>query len=343
MRRYGVCVALRYTYSRWDGTQRGFEPDADDILAAVTDDLIEHGDVNAALRRLMNDGLHAANGEAIAGLRELLQRLRQARRDRLERFDLGGVYDEISRELADIVDEERHGVDLAEIAERGEADGAATPRAEEASRRAEERRLDLDLLPDDLAGQVAALQQHSFVSAEAERRFEALVERLRARLAAQAFDQMSGSMQSMSPQAQDRLKEMLTDLNDMLARRSRGEDPRFDEFMARHGDFFPENPRDVDELLESLARRAAAMQALLNSMTPEQRDELIRLSEALLDDLGLREQISQLGESCGRWLRMVDGTPRTTSPARTPSASVGRSTRWPSSGISTVWSRCCAA
>ena len=79
---------MRYTYSRWDGTQRGFEPDADDILAAVTDDLIEHGDVNAALRRLMNDGLRSANGDAIAGLRELLQRLRQARRDRLERFDL---------------------------------------------------------------------------------------------------------------------------------------------------------------------------------------------------------------------------------------------------------------
>ena len=84
-------MSVRYTYSRWDGTQRGFEPDADDILAAVNDDLIEHGDVNAALRRLMNDGLLGADGDAIAGLRELLERLRQARRDRLERFDLGGV------------------------------------------------------------------------------------------------------------------------------------------------------------------------------------------------------------------------------------------------------------
>jgi uncharacterized protein with von Willebrand factor type A (vWA) domain len=294
---YGVSVSVRYAYSRWDGTQRGFEPDADDILAAVTDDLIEHGDVNAALRRLMNDGLRAANGETIAGLRELLQRLRQARRDRLERIDLGGVYEEISRELADIVDEERHGVDLAEIDERSEAERRGdSSRADEASRRAEERRLDLDLLPDDLAGKVAALQRHSFVSAEAERRFEALVERLRAELAAQAFEQMSGSMRSMSPQSQERLKEMLSDLNEMLARRSRGEDPRFDEFMARHGDFFPENPRDIDELLEALAQRAAATQALLESMTPEQRDELYGLSEALLEDLGLREQISLLGE-----------------------------------------------
>jgi uncharacterized protein with von Willebrand factor type A (vWA) domain len=290
-------VSVRYTYSRWDGTQRGFEPDADDILAAVNDDLIEHGDVNAALRRLMNDGLLGADGEAIAGLRELLERLRQARRDRLERFDLGGVYDEIARELADIVDEERHGVDLGEIDDRRDAERRAdAAAAEEAARRAEERRLDLDLLPDDLAGRVDALQRHQFVSGEAERRFEALVDRLRSRLANQAFEQMSGSMQSMSPQSQARLRDMLADLNAMLDRRRRGENPRFDEFMARHGDFFPEQPGTLDELLESLSQRAAAMQALLGSMTPEQRDELARLSEALLDEAGLREQMSQLGE-----------------------------------------------
>ena len=238
-----------------------------------------------------------ADGEAIAGLRELLQRLRAARRERLERFDLGGVYDEIARELADIVDEERHGVDLAEIDERGEADrrGDAV-RAEEASRRAEERRLDLDLLPDDLASRVDALQHHDFVSQEAQRRFEELVERLRSRLATQAFEQMSGSMEALTPQSQARLAEMLADLNEMLARHRRGDDPRFDEFMDRHGAFFPEQPRNIDELLDALARRAAAMEALLNSMTPEQRDELQRLSQALLDDAGLREQISQLGE-----------------------------------------------
>jgi uncharacterized protein with von Willebrand factor type A (vWA) domain len=290
-------VSVRYTYSRWDGTQRGFEPDADDILAAVNDDLIEHGDVNAALRRLMNDGLVGSDGDAIAGLRELLERLRQARRDRLERLDLGDVYDEIARELADIVDEERHGVDLAEIDDRHDAERRAdVAAAEAAQRRAEERRLDLDLLPDDLAGKVDALRRHQFVSGEAERRFESLVERLRSRLANQAFEQMSGSMQSMSQQSQARLRDMLADLNAMLDRHRRGEDPRFDDFMARHGDFFPEQPGTIDELLESLSRRAAATQALLGSMTPEQRDELARLSDALLDDAGLREQVSQLGE-----------------------------------------------
>jgi uncharacterized protein with von Willebrand factor type A (vWA) domain len=291
-----AAVALRYTYSRWDGTQRGFELDDDDVLAAITDDLIEHGDVNAALRRLLNDGLRAANGEAIAGLRELLQRLRDARRQRLAELDLGDVYEEISRELSDIVDEERHAVDVAEIDERSAADRRGDDAAAEAAgRHADDRRLALDLLPDDLAGRIAALRNHEFLSPEARRRFDELVERLREQLANRAFEQMSGSMQGLSPGSQQRLKEMLADLNQMLARHRRGEDPRFDEFMARHGDFFPEGPETIEELLESIAQRAAAMQALLGSMTPEQRDELMRLSEAMVDELGLREQLGELG------------------------------------------------
>ena len=103
-------------------------------------------------------------------------------------------------------------------------------------------------------------------------------------------------MRSITPQSQEHLRDMLADLNEMLARHRRGEDPRFDEFMDRHGDFFPDNPADIDELLDGLARRAAAMQAMLNSMTPEQLDELSRLSEALLDDAGLRQQVGELGE-----------------------------------------------
>ena len=135
---------------------------------------------------------------------------------------------------------------------------------------------------------------------------------------------------------------MLTDLNEMLARHQRGEDPQFDEFMARHGDFFPEQPGELDELLETLARRAGAMQALLDSMTPEQRDELFRLSEALLDDAGLRDQISQLGEHLrgltpdGGWPTSFDFT------GRTPSASAwprndGRARRPRSPGVAAPW------
>ena len=130
----------RYTYSRWDGTQQGFELDADDLLGAMTDDLIEHGDVNAALRRMLNDGLRGRNGDDIAGLRELLERLREARQERLDRFDLGGVYDEIARELADIVDEERLAIERSRIEARSEADRTDRDPARRAGRHRRRRR-----------------------------------------------------------------------------------------------------------------------------------------------------------------------------------------------------------
>ena len=94
----------RFSYSRWDGTQVGFELDADAILAEITDDLLYHGDLNAALRRMMQSGFRDRNGERIQGIREMLEKLRRKRRDELERYDLGGVYDDIAQELRDVVD-----------------------------------------------------------------------------------------------------------------------------------------------------------------------------------------------------------------------------------------------
>ena len=90
----------RFRYSAWDGTQTGFELDADDILDQVTDDLLYHGDLNAALRRLLQSGMKDQNGERIAGIRDLLEKLRRRRRDELERHDLGGVYEDIAQRCA---------------------------------------------------------------------------------------------------------------------------------------------------------------------------------------------------------------------------------------------------
>src|SRR3954447_2677882 len=83
-----------FRYSRWDGTQVGFELTADEVLSEITDDLLYHGDLNAALRRLMQSGFRDQNGERIDGMRDLLEKLRRRRRDELQRYDLGGVYDD---------------------------------------------------------------------------------------------------------------------------------------------------------------------------------------------------------------------------------------------------------
>src|SRR5437762_9870207 len=100
-----------FKYSRWDGTQVGFDLDAEDVLREITDDLLYHGDLHAALRRMMQSGFRDQNGERLAGMRELMERLRRRRRDELERYDLGGIYDDIARELREVIDQERSGLD----------------------------------------------------------------------------------------------------------------------------------------------------------------------------------------------------------------------------------------
>jgi uncharacterized protein with von Willebrand factor type A (vWA) domain len=104
-------------------------------------------------------------------------------------------------------------------------------------------------------------------------------------------------MSNPDPEAMARMKDMLSELNHMLEQRERGEEPDFQGFMDRYGDFFPENPQTLDELLEAMAARMAAMQAMLNSMTPEQRAQLQGLAEQLLEDMDLRWQVDQLAQN----------------------------------------------
>ena len=287
-------MAARFTYSRWDGTQKGFELDADTIFDAITDDLLYHGDVNSALRRMMQEGFREKNGERTQGMRELMDRLRKQRQERLDSGDLGGVYSEIADELNDIVDEERHAI---QDAQRSAESSGDPRRAENARHTAEDRNFRLDMLPDDLAGKVRELQSYDFESAQARQRFEQLMDKLRQQLMQQSIEQMSGAMQSMTAQDMQHMKDMLAGLNDMIAKRDRGEDPGFEQFMEQFGDMFPENPQNLDELLETMAQRMAAAQAMLNSMTPEQRAQLQQLSDQLMDDMDLRWQMEQLSSS----------------------------------------------
>jgi len=287
----------RVRYSRWDGSQVGFELSADDIFGEITDDLLYHGDLNAALRRMMQSGFKDQNGERIQGIREMLEKLRRKRRDELERYDLGGVYDDIAQELRDVVDMERGALDelATEAREAGEA--GDTRRQEITDQVVQERQLQLDMLSPDLAGQVKDLQNYEFTSSEAREKFEELLDQLRQQLTQSYFNQMAGGMSEVSPEDMARMKDMLAGLNEMLEQRQRGEEPDFASFMERFGDFFPENPETLDELLEIMAERMAAMQAMLNSMTPEQRAQLQGLSEQLMEDMDLRWQMDQLGQN----------------------------------------------
>jgi uncharacterized protein with von Willebrand factor type A (vWA) domain len=290
-------MAARFRYSRWDGTQHGFELDADSVIKEVTDELIHHGDPNAALRRIMQQGLRDRNGRQIEGLRDTLNRLRERRKQIRESGKLGSEFDDVAQELSDIVDEERLAIDEAERTASDSGDSRRTSVARDA---AVNRRLQLDMLPDDLARKVDALTHYDFQSRDAQQRFEQLVERLRQQVQQRQFEQVSSAAKNMSPEDVARMKDMMSALNEMIDRRERGEDPQFEKFMEEFGDFFPENPATLDELLELLAKRMAAAQAMLNSMTPEQREELRNLMSQMLDDTDLQWQMDRLSERLQR-------------------------------------------
>ncbi|MEZ5311535.1 MAG: hypothetical protein R2735_13275 [Microthrixaceae bacterium] len=296
-----------FRYSPWDGSQAGFELDAYDVLEQLTDDLLYNGDLRSALRRMMTQGFEDANGKPTQGLREILKYLRGARQDRLDRFDLGGVYDQISGQLNEVLQMERDALDERLAQANAMDDGlpdADTDSAPMDSRSSElirasslEKHLELDMLPEDLAGRVKGLENYEFVSPEAAALFETLSERLREQLMSNYVNQLTDAVQGMSGAQMDRMKDMMAELNAMLEQRQRGETPDFEGFMERFGDMFPGEPQTLDELLEIMARQMAAAQAMFNSMTPEQRDQMRRLSEQLLEDMDLRWQMDQLSDN----------------------------------------------
>ncbi len=282
-----------FRYSRWDGTQTGFDLDADDILSEIKDDLMYHGDVGYALRRLLQQGFADRDGRHIEGLQELLERVRERRRQEREQHDLGGAYQEIANELNEILDQERQALDDLEQEARSSGDER---RREVTDEVVGERRAELGLLPEDLAGRVRGLTNYDFTSSEARERFEQLVERLRAEIVQSYLDQVAGAAAATGPEEREHIREALDALNQMIEQRAAGEplDPGFEQFMDRYGDLFPGDPKDLDELLEQLAQRMAAASAMLASMTPGQRSQLQALMDELLGDTDLSWQIDRL-------------------------------------------------
>ncbi len=97
-------------YSQWDGSQFQ-EPNADDILGAMSEDLMEFGDLQQAMRYLMRRGMDSEDGNYIRGLRDMLKQLKARRQQHLERFDLGSVMDDIKRQLDEILSMENQTIE----------------------------------------------------------------------------------------------------------------------------------------------------------------------------------------------------------------------------------------
>jgi uncharacterized protein with von Willebrand factor type A (vWA) domain len=104
-------MVIRYRYTDWDGTQEIPPLDPDDILNALTDDLMNFGDLQHALRNLLQRGMRDPLQDRTQGLRDLLQQLRQQRRQTLDRFNLSSAFDDIEKRLEEILEKERKTLD----------------------------------------------------------------------------------------------------------------------------------------------------------------------------------------------------------------------------------------
>jgi uncharacterized protein with von Willebrand factor type A (vWA) domain len=272
---------VRIRYSRWDGTQNplGDELSAGELLDAMSEDILSGGGADAALRRLMRRGMSGR----ITGTDALAARLREARRQEEERLDLEGPLAELADRLDDILERERTALSF-----RDEDDARA-------------REAFLDALPRDLPGRIQELRDYRFVDPEAERKFDELMKELTEQVLGASFRNLAQGLKDLSPQELQRMKDMLADLNAMIEARERGEhrQDHFDRFMQHHGDFFPEGPRTLDELLESLARRLAAMSRLMASLPPDRRRELEELARQVLGDLDLAFEADRLASHLG--------------------------------------------
>jgi uncharacterized protein with von Willebrand factor type A (vWA) domain len=265
-------------YGRYAGGPDPLAPPVDlgEALEAIGEEVMAGSSPEAAMREFLRRG-----GRQQPGLDDLAAQVAARKQELLRRSRLDGTLQEV-REL----------LDRAVLAERKQL----ARDLDEDARFAEIR---IENLPSSTAAAVTELTDYPWRSTEAREAYQRIQELLGKELLDQRFAGMKQALEGATDEDRARVNEMLSDLNDLLERHRMGEDTdaQFAEFMDRHGDFFPENPRSVEELLDALAARSAAAQRMLNSMTPEQRAELMQLSEQAFGSPELARSLGRLEDN----------------------------------------------
>jgi len=308
-------------YSAWDGTQK-LDLDADQILNALSEDLMEFGDLQQAMRYLMQRGMSTEDGNYIRGLRELLQQLKDERRQKLERFDMGSIMDDIERQLDEILTMEKQTIDewidrktapddtqrfmddlMLDMEKNHQTDHAPKETSEGSfadqllGNIGEKNREFINNLPDDNAAKIKQLQDYEFLNTDAQKKFLKLIDDLRKAMTRSFFKDIQQMVDQMSDGDIERMKAMVKDLNDMLVKKIAGEDPGFDEFMAKYGDMFGDDPpKSLDELLNQMQQQMAATQSLFNSMSPDQQQQLQEMMQGKFGDPELENELAKLAK-----------------------------------------------
>jgi uncharacterized protein with von Willebrand factor type A (vWA) domain len=267
-----------YRYGRWHGGPDPLAPpyDLGDAVDEIGDSVLGGSGVREALRELMRRGMQGRRG---------LDELRRSVRDRLRQARNAGRMDGTLQEVRELLD-------TAVTAERREL----FPDPDDGARLAE---AELDALPEDTAGAVRALKDYSWRSDEARQAYDRIQDLLRREVLDSSFANMKNALENATPQDLQAVKDMVADLSNLLDAHNRGEDTdeQFRDFMDKHGQFFPENPESVEELIDQLARRAAAQERMMAGMSPEQRAELADLMAQTMQDMGLASEMAHLQDA----------------------------------------------
>ena len=271
-----------YKYSQWDGSQRIFELDADQLMDLLSDDILKDGDVRQALRDLMRKGLQDRDGQQMPGLRDLMEQLKNQRRQQLQQHNMDSVVDDLKERMDEIIQLERDGIKrrLEEASAQVEADGSEDKSQKESllellKNRADNNLEKLDALPDGLAGQLKELMEYDFMDPEAQEKFQELLDALKSQMSQNMGQQMMDQIKGMSEEDQAATRDMMRELNQMIRDKMSGQEPDFDGFMDKFGQMFGDNPpQSFEELMDQLQQQLAQSQSMLDSMSPEARREM---------------------------------------------------------------------
>jgi len=281
-------------YTRWDGTQRLDALEADELLGAMSDELLSGGDLEDALARLAQLGLPGR----MEGLRDLLERLRQAKRERAERHDLSGIFAELGEKLAEVKRLESEGLDRREQQETSD-DALRSAMA----KLARERRAQLAALPEDVGRAIRQLKDYEFVEPKAADKYQELLQQLQQQVLGSYFKNMRESLKDLTPEKMERTRQMLRDLDRALRERMEGGEPDFEAFQRQYPELAG-GAKDWDDLVRQLAMGMAAMRSLWNSMSDDMRAQLEELLGAAFDDPALQQAMNQLADTLGEIMPM---------------------------------------
>jgi uncharacterized protein with von Willebrand factor type A (vWA) domain len=280
-------------YSEWDGSQNIFEADADTLMQELQRNLMRDGNLAEALRMMQRNGLTDRLGRRLPSLKEFIQRLRQRRQEHLEKYKLSSMMEDIRKRLDDIIGTERRGIqhrldEARQKAAGGSQDIDPSTRdklLKNLENRASQNMEKLATLPDDVGGRIKDLSQYDFMDGEAGRQFQELMDMLKRSAMSSFAKEMTQRLKSIDADSLAAMRHFMEAINQMLEARRRGEEPDFAGFMKEFGRFFGNNPpKNLDELIERLQQQMAQAQALMESLSPADRQELQDLIDSMLDE-----------------------------------------------------------